>query len=1286
MRSRNLSTASDGRQIPLPLSPVRNQEFLSNHWLEHRLPLEPDWEEHRQAALAALRALIALWRTEKERVSLYGNEAGLEEKFIQPVFERLGWRIKYQSYLDRREPDYALFLSDDDLNAALNAGRTSVGFWSHAAAVADSKAWHVSLDRPTKVGANKEYPPEQIEWYLNHSLRDFGILTNGQIWRLVPRVLGPSKPRFQTYLEVDLPRLLDSLSPSLGQLELERTGREFSDFLRFYLFFSPAGFVSVGGRKPLLVRAVEGSSEYSLGVGEELKDRVFEALRLCVEGFIQHAPNGLTPSDDLQACRAHSLIFLYRLLFVLYAEDRGLLPYRRNRTYTNNRSLARHRDEIARRLEEVNQGFRSSDYPRDGTQLWNDLTDLFDLIDRGHNRYGVQAYNGGLFDLEADTFLATKVLPDWYLARVIDQLGRASQTGHPERGLFRVDYRDLAIQQLGSVYEGLLELQPRYAEEPMRVIRAKGNGAQQELVVPAKADIPRGYADTGIGYPAAAIFLATDKGERRRSGSYYTPDHIVDHIVQRTIGSKCAEIVDKIREEIATTTSALENASDAEKAALCAKLEELETSFDERVLRLRILDPAMGSGHFLIRACQYLAEEIATNPFTSNRGADDLRGDESTITYWKRCVAESCLHGVDANPMAVELAKLALWLETVAVDVPLTFLDHHLRHGDSLIGARISRMDSLPRDQGLLAGQFRQEIGNAIPNLLTPLRDIDAIASDTAEHVKQKEEIYRRRFLPSLRRFSLVGDVWISDATGIALIRSEQYAGILSLIRSPRRFEELINSGWPQQRLKALVEKNLSPFHWELAYPHVFLSTPDENMRGFDVIIGNPPYDVLSEREIGQNIDHLKQFVDLDPTLQASKVGKNNLYKLFILRSLELLTEGGYLGFIVPMTLLGDEQASMLRRQLFSTGCFLETHAFPQKDNPARRVFRDAKLATTLFIYRKGRLTSESDRPFSSQVHPAQYIATSSPSLKLSADTVKLYDPKNLTIVSCSQTDWDLVASLVRHPIGRLGDFVEFFQGEVNQTVATNKGLLTDSSHGPLITRGANLCLYQLREASQGEDIYLNVSDFLDGRGKETKAFHHRLERVGLQESSPQNNFRRIIACRIPTGNFCNHTINYATTDSSKLDLALVLFILNSSFTDWYFRLGSTNAHVSHYQLSNLPCPLFGSEPARLLDTRFVSQLDQLLQSHDLATVEKICTKLAMREKCSMTVQHLIIRLVRYIEEEERIRGPITRPERSELSTNGARCQIVLDKLMLILLGVDSSSYDYIKQRLGEML
>ena len=572
----------------------------------------------------------------------------------------------------------------------------------------------------------------------------------------------------------------------------------------------------------------------------------------------------------------------------MYAEDRGLLPYRIDQTYTNNRSLARHRDDVAARLDDVERGIKIRDFSPDRTDLWGDLQDLFDLIDGGHRSYRVQAYNGGLFDRESGSFLSDKALPDRYLARVLDQLGRASQAGHADLGLFRVDYRDLAIQQLGSVYEGLLELRPRYADQPMRVIRTNGPGMREERIVPISDPIPQGYAATSTTYPAEGIYLATDKGERRRSGSYYTPDHIVDHIVQKTVGTRCTEIYQQLQAEVANAQQALAAAAPDQKDHLQETLQTLQRSFDERALQLKILDPAMGSGHFLIRACQYIAEEIATNPLTSDREPDDFKTEESTITYWKRRVAESCLHGVDLNAMAVELAKLALWLETVAADAPLTFLDHHLRCGDSLIGARISRLDSLPRDRGLLEGQFSQEVSSALPTLLDLLGDIAAIPSDTAAHVRQKEKIYKGKFLPALKRFAIVGDLWASEAMQAGVLHPKEYAEMLKLLKSPRKFEDAVAAGGAATALPAIAAKHAAPFHWELAYPHVFLSSRSDGRAGFDVVCGNPPYDVLSEREIGHNIDYLKRFIDLDPTLEASKVGKNNLYKLSVLRSLEV--------------------------------------------------------------------------------------------------------------------------------------------------------------------------------------------------------------------------------------------------------------------------------------------------------------------------------------------------------------------------------------------------------------
>ena len=227
--------------------------------------------------------------------------------------------------------------------------------------------------------------------------------------------------------------------------------------------------------------------------------------------------------------------------------------------------------------------------------------------------------------------------------------------------------------------------------------------------------------------------------------------------------------------------------------------------------------------------------------------------------------------------------------------------------------------------------------------------------------------------------------------------------------------------------------------------------------------------------------------------------------------------------------------------------------------------------------------------------------------------------------------------------------------------------------------------MYQLREASQGEDIYLNVDAFLKGKGEQTKAFHHRYERVGLQESSPQNNFRRIISCRIPAGRFCNHKINYTTSAHSKVPLELVLFVLNSQFADWYFRLGSTNAAVSHYQLTNIPCPRFGEQGGEF-DPKAIDAIDTLLKARDFGAIEATCVALTSSDDSRPTLEQIIITLVRFIEAEEMARGAIARSARSQLAGNTQRCQEILDKTMLKLLGVDSDKHAYIATRLTQML
>ncbi|MGA3133279.1 MAG: DNA methyltransferase [Terracidiphilus sp.] len=1264
-------------QLELAFGPVWNSELFSNYWLEKRLPLEPDWLEDLSEIERVSERLVAIWKDQSERVEKYGKEATLEEKFIQPVLEQLGWKFFYQPTVQGREPDYALFLNQADLDSALESGHNSPEFWSDACLVADAKAWHVSLDKPNRVHGRKEYPPEQMEWYLQRAGLQWGILTNGRLWRLIPRVVPAGKPRFQTYLQVDLPKILDTLSARRAR---KITGEDLHDFLIFYRFFSPLAFTKTTRRSALIDRATLGTSEYALGVSEDLKERVFEALRLSISGFLQRPENGLSRDSDLEVCRESGFILLYRLLFIMYAEDRSLLPYRINSTYTTNRSLARIRDEVAGTLDRRGPtAFSDKD-----TSLWQDLLSLFDLVDSGNARYGVPAYNGGLFSSDQHTFLLEKALPDRSVALVVDKLSRSLDPKNEHDGLFRVDYRDLAIRQLGSVYEGLLEMHPHRSNEMLVVIRSTKSGSYQEKFHLASKPIPKGFRFSGVTVPAHEVYLENDNGERRATGSYYTPDHIVDHIVQSTLRPLCQEIETTIRRESEEIEQKIKVAGPVDAATLATQLREIQTSFDKRVLNLRVLDPAMGSGHFLVRACQYLAEEVATNPYSDDSIGEGGVEDDSTLLFWKRKVVENCLFGVDQNPFAVELAKLALWLETVSRDKPLAFLDHHLRKGNSLVGAYLYQLDSLPGTKPLLAKPFTEQLEQGQSELLQPLIELRSVTSDNAKAVKQKERLFRT-FEARSKAFTAVADLWCGEFfrdEDAPLLQLETFSKLLSSIRSPRAYAPLLE---PFTKWLARLESSTHPFHWELQFPEAF-ETFGADKNGFHAIIGNPPYEVLASKETGTDVEPLKGFAKSQSDFHAAFVGKVNLYKLFICRSLALLADGVFFGFIVPMALIGDKQALGIRDLIFRLGSFRQIDAFPQKDDPKNRVFPEAKLSTVVFSMQKSVQTDSRNKRFSSTRHPGRTFEPKSPTLTLSAEEVYEFDASNHTVVSCDQADWDLAIRLMRQPDWRrLEDFCTSYQGEVNET--EDEEFLSDSARdGKLILRGAAICLYALREASQGEDKFIRVDEFFSGKSESAKAWHSKKPRIGFQRSAPQNNFRRLIAAPIPAGEFCFDTVSYIPEAESELPADVLLALLNSNLLEWYFRLGSSNSKANEYQFNNLPCPLFyANHLAR--ESALLARLRDQMDAGEFAECEETIRNSGVLTppftQTTAEVLALSASRIRIIEKRRQLKN---RSERSTLAPDGESIQTIINSCLFQMAGFSTVESKNLQKRMKALL
>ena len=522
------------------------------------------------------------------------NEAQTENRFIHPVLKILGHVFEVQPGLQtsqgRRQPDYAFFAGTEALAHAHPEINTNA-FFNTAIAIGDAKAWARNLDRKLKGPGDpfsNSNPNYQIDFYIRTSELTWGIITSGKLWRLYHR---DTSYKLDSFYEIDLEKIL--------------INEDIEAFRYFYYFFRSDAFIPDTSHHAFLDNVLSGSVRYTVSVADDLGDKIYLALEALINGFLTYRDNNLS-TYDIETIHENCLILLYRLLFILYAESRGLLPLE-NSEYQTQYSLDAFATKIHNTLDE------NSTIPGFRTDYWTRLKNLFTLIDKGWAEH-VPQYNGGLFNTARHAFLEIKEIGNDVIAKVINILTQTTEQEH-------VAYEDLAIQHLGNIYEGLLEYEPILTNSSERVQ------------------------------------LKRKKSRRKASGSYYTSDTIVHSMVENTLNPLCKR-----------------------------------KTFEE-ILRLKVLDPAMGSGHFLIGVIDHLALELARHPDAPSMTIGDA---DTEIAYWRRRVAENCIYGVDINPMAVELAKVSLWLHTVARGEPLSFLDHHIRCGNSLIGANIVDLANLP--------------------------------------------------------------------------------------------------------------------------------------------------------------------------------------------------------------------------------------------------------------------------------------------------------------------------------------------------------------------------------------------------------------------------------------------------------------------------------------------------------------------------------------------------------------------------------------------------------------
>lgn len=824
---------------------MRNTLF-SDYYLERLYP-----EDQRfQAAGARVGELTALLAPLFEEVDDWAPgavEAELEDRLIRPVLRALGYPYLVQTALresGQRTPDYLLFASDDERRSA-ERDRGSAA--RHANALGEAKRWDLPLDRRSSdgYGFDSANPSFQVDTYLRDTELQWAILTNGRHWRLYHR---STSFRLDSFFEVDL-------AVAISDAE------EMRNFIAFF-----ARDALPGAAQSFVDRALQDSVEYAQALGTSLESNVYEALRLLSEGLYADALRRDTGAS-VPTIRDAAFTVIFRLLFVLYAESRGYLPVE-DATYDLSHSLRRLAHEVAE------LGVRIADLSTTSMHYWSRLRGLFALIrDGSQEDPRLEAYDGGLFE-DTDTPLLNELgVDDRHLAEAIRRLTRADVRG---RGQGFVSYQDLGVRELGTIYEGLLEQHVFVAEEEMVTVR---RGAA-EVYSPAATATGRVLRR----YPAGSIMLRTDTGERRDTGSYYTPESVVRYM----------------------TTSAITKG-----------LERRRVEHDpvEAVLGMRIVDPAMGSGHFLVDAIDVLARELVA-------ALSGVHGDDTSEIRWaRREVVERCIYGVDSNPLAVELAKLSLWLVTMQVGKPLSFLDHHLRLGNSLnfIPLQTALDPRGPRQrvaeqEGFWGDDDASMDSTASPHLTAAMRTIATRPTEHLEDVVEKKALYQaaRERYRAVREYL---DLAVAARFDPELVPAVDVA---YLILYQGGAWELAAAQASHEAAREIASTRRF-FHWESEFPEV-LAGDD---RGFDVVLSNPPY-VSAWRH--HRKDPLERAV-LRNLPQFSQVARGH-WDLFIpfvaLGRFIARQGGGILAYVLPNPAHREGYGTALREELMANCDFLE--------------------------------------------------------------------------------------------------------------------------------------------------------------------------------------------------------------------------------------------------------------------------------------------------------------------------------------------------------------------------
>ena len=726
----------------------------------------------------------------------------------------------------------------------------------------------------------------------------WAILTDGTTWRLYTSRVSASTTN---YFELSLEARKESVLRYLAAI------------------FGAASYVKRDGKAGIDAIFDDGKN-YVQELEENLAERILRPDGIFVDlvkGVLCYDGTRRYGNEELASAKTTALKIMYRIWFLLYAESRDLLPVRDERYAPLS-------------LTSLRTGLDGMESEPDAGDCWERVLKLFKGIRTGSPKHNLPQYNGGLFrsDPEIDGI------------RIRNRHAVQALRGFMERDGEAVDYASLGVRHLGHIYETLMEFEVRQADRDIMLVEDRKG--VREVASRAESTYTYRKNDLYIVSKAGAI-------SRKSSGSYYTPQEMVTFLVRRGL-----EPIFKEREELIP--------GDLERYKKSRTRRNRDASMD-RLLDIQVLDPAMGSGHFLVEALNQITS-WATGVLRKYPGHPmlaEIEKDRQTViseqkgrgiainegllthdTLLKRRVMKRCIFGVDINPLAAELARVSLWLDSFAIGVPLTYLNHHIRVGDSTIGGW--RRDISEAKNHSLDGwmEATDRVGE-IMERISSSADLTVFQARTSEDAHDE---YERVMEPHRRLLDVHCAAQIDREIIPKRARDDPAGYIQRFVGGKPKDPDL------RQTLARVLEirKKHHFFHWELEMTDAFT----DSRYGFDLIVGNPPWDkvklyddeffspyypaframnpntkkIAKKEEIMQDpsikriyeerIESFKEKSAFYKTYENQGEGDRDMWQIVLERMLSLASKGGIMSVLIPSQFLSNTSSAGMREMILS--------------------------------------------------------------------------------------------------------------------------------------------------------------------------------------------------------------------------------------------------------------------------------------------------------------------------------------------------------------------------------